>query len=91
VQLERGAALLIGRVGRPFVVVGLEQFWWEAAGQLRVRELQLPVGEGDCRVDQPAALDHIGGPQIPVGQRRWRPRWQQRRQGAIARPLEASA
>jgi hypothetical protein len=34
VQLERGAALLIGRVGRPFVVVGLEQFWWEAAGQL---------------------------------------------------------
>jgi hypothetical protein len=29
VQLERGAALLIGRVGRPFVVVGLEQFWWD--------------------------------------------------------------
>ena len=91
VQLERGAAPLVAWVGRPVVQIGVPQLGRQAVRQLHVGQLQLPVGEGDRRVDHPAALDHVAHPQVPVGQRRRRARPQQRRQRTLAGPLDTPA
>jgi hypothetical protein len=47
VQLERGVAPRIARVGRPGCQVGVEQLGRRAVGQLRGGELELAVGEAD--------------------------------------------